>query len=59
MPDISLSPSGGRHIRSAWILAFAIIIIVALATLSGLAAQLANQGAWDADSGASEQAPAN
>jgi hypothetical protein len=59
MPDISLSPSGVRHTGSAWILAFAIIIIVALATLSGLAAQLANQDAWDADSGASEQAAAN
>ncbi len=60
MRDISLLPTGLRHFRSGWILAAAIIVVVALATLGGLAAQLANQGGWDADSGAvGEQAAAN
>jgi hypothetical protein len=55
MRDVPLSPGGLRHVRSAWILAAA-IIIAALATLSGLAAQLANQGAWDLET---EQTAAN
>jgi hypothetical protein len=49
MRDMSLSPTDRRHSRGARIFATAIIIFAALAALSGLAAQLANQGAWDAD----------
>jgi hypothetical protein len=59
MDDISLSSASLRHFRGAWIFAAAIILVMALVTISGLAAQLANQDDWDADSGASPQAQAN
>lgn len=52
MDDISLPPTSLRHFRGVWIFVAAIIVTIALVTISGLAAQLANQGDWDADSGA-------
>jgi hypothetical protein len=49
MHDPPLAQSEEKHIRDAWIWAATIIAVAAILTLSGLFAQVTNQGARDAD----------
>jgi hypothetical protein len=56
MFDPPLTQSEEKHIRDAWIWAATLIAVALLLTVSGLFAQIANQGSRDADAAGAREA---
>jgi hypothetical protein len=52
MSDTELSPIEKKHIRNAWLWAVVIIAVGAVCAVGGLVAQVANQGAAEAEASA-------